>query len=152
MESNSPLRDLNAYLDKDGVLRVGGNLSNADMERHAGLETVEVESQTIRDEHHRPPSGFPGSERRNIDRNSRTQQQPPDPIALLPSARGAGPYEVDSAARKATGDYKRNPQAPDSVRLADRSATQADELKVWAEEKYAHEQEERAAERLATRD
>lgn len=31
-----------------------------------GLGTVEAESQTVRDEHHRPPSGFPGSERRNI--------------------------------------------------------------------------------------
>ncbi|KAG0428281.1 hypothetical protein HPB47_024731 [Ixodes persulcatus] len=49
---------------------------------------------------------------------------PRDTIALLPCARGAGPYEVDSAAWKATGDNNRNPQAPDSVQLADHPATQ----------------------------
>ncbi|KAM7287318.1 hypothetical protein ISCGN_031009 [Ixodes scapularis] len=54
----------------------------------------------------------------------RGAQTPRDTIALLPSARGAGPYEVDSAARKATGDNNLNLQAPDSVRLADHPATQ----------------------------
>ena len=39
----------------------------------------------------------------------------------------------------------------DIVEVGKALGLQADELKVWAEEKYAHEQEERAAERLATR-
>lgn len=40
----------------------------------------------------------------------------------------------------------------DIVEVGKALGLQADELKVWAEEKYAREQEERAAERLATRD
>ncbi|KAG0415384.1 hypothetical protein HPB47_007444 [Ixodes persulcatus] len=53
----------------------------------------------------------------------RGSQVPRDTIALLPSVRGAGLYEVDSAAWKANADNNRNPQNPDPVRLPDYPAT-----------------------------
>ncbi|KAG0438455.1 hypothetical protein HPB47_017005 [Ixodes persulcatus] len=108
--------------DDEELVREGGTQGSGQSKsnrRPSGTSTINLRRGS------QAPRGETSAETRgNSNDLRRDAQTPRDPIALLPSARGAGLYEVDSAARKATGDYKRNPQAPDSVRLADHSATQ----------------------------
>ncbi|KAG0415979.1 hypothetical protein HPB47_006855 [Ixodes persulcatus] len=107
--------------DEEELVREGGTQGSGQSKsnrRPSGTSTIDLRRGS------QAPRGETSAETRGHSNDLRRGAQTPrDPIALLPSARGAGLYEVDSAARKATGDYKRNPQAPDSVRLANHLTT-----------------------------